>query len=154
MLWGAALCGAALCGTGALAPSALWAKEPKKSEDGKVPEKPPVNNPVLVVEAVTAQVAGDPPGTVIMTFSVDCGTLENAQQVDNLMPRVYNAVIMELNREPLGNKGRITDRDLDGLKSRLKVRINQALKGPAIEGVYIRSLQEVPRRNPPSQARS
>ena len=110
-----------------------------------VPE-PPVNSPQLIVDAVTAPVA--PSGTIIMTLTVDCGTVENARAVNTMMPRVYNAVIMELNREPLGVNGRVTDRDLEPLKRRLLVRINRALEGgPQVSGIYIRSLQEVPGRN-------
>src|SRR3546814_10694680 len=60
----------------------------------------PINSPQLIVEAVTAPVL--PSGTIIMTLTVDCGTVENARAVNAMMPRVYNAVIMELNREPLG----------------------------------------------------
>ncbi|HEX6959190.1 MAG TPA: hypothetical protein VF194_14505 [Ferrovibrio sp.] len=120
-------------------------KKKKKSSSEEMPEKPPVNSPILMVEAVTAPVAGNPPGTVIMTLNIDCGTVENARAIDALMPRVYNAVIFELNREPWGRDGRIYDRDLELIKQRLLFQINRALQGPKIEGVYIRSLQEVPR---------
>jgi hypothetical protein len=120
-------------------------KKKKKGEGEAIPE-PPVNSPQLVVEAVTAPVA--PSGTVIMTLTVDCGTVENARAVNQMMPRVYNAVILELNREPLGTNGRVTERDLEPLKRRLLFQINRALKdGPQISGIYIRSLQEVPGRN-------
>jgi flagellar basal body-associated protein FliL len=120
-------------------------KKKKKGEGEAIPE-PPVNSPQLIVDAVTAPVA--PSGTVIMTLTVDCGTVENARAVNTMMPRVYNAVIMELNREPLGTNGRVTDRDLEPLKRRLLFQINKALKdGPQISGIYIRSLQEVPGRN-------
>lgn len=144
----------ALLAGGVLLPAALAAparaagggdKKEKKERPPGVPDKPPVNSPQLVVEAVTAPVA--PSSTVIMTLTVDCGTVENARAVDNYMPRVYNAVIMELNREPLGKDGRLSDVDLDRLKRRLLFQINRALKdGPQISGVYVRSLQEVPRR--------
>lgn len=120
-------------------------KKKKQGEGEQVPE-PPINSPQLIVEAVTAPVL--PSGTVIMTLTVDCSTVENARAVNAMMPRVYNAVIMELNREPLGANGRVTDRDLEPLKKRLLVRINRALQGgPQISGVYVRSLQEVPSRN-------
>lgn len=109
-------------------------------------DRPPINTPLLLIEAVTAPVAGPPDGTVIMTLSVDCGTVENARLIDTLMPRVYNATILELNREPLGKGGRVSDQDLEGLKRRLVFQINRALKGPEVVGVYIRSFQEVPRR--------
>lgn len=121
-------------------------KKKKKQGEGEPIPEPPINSPQLVVEAVTAPVL--PSGTVIMTLTVDCGTVENARAVNAMMPRVYNAVIMELNREPLGNNGRVTDRDLEPLKKRLLVRINRALQGgPQVSGVYVRSLQEVPGRN-------
>lgn len=121
-------------------------KKKKKQGEGEAVPEPPINSPQLVVEAVTAPVL--PSGTVIMTLTVDCGTVENARAVNAMMPRVYNAVIMELNREPLGNNGRVTDRDLEPLKKRLLVRINRALQGgPQISGIYVRSLQEVPGRN-------
>lgn len=120
-------------------------KKKKKPSSERMPEKPLVNNPVLTVEAVTAPVAGPKLGTVIMTLNIDCGTVENARAVDALMPRVYNAVIFELNREPWGHDGRIYERDLDLIKQRLLFQINRALQGPKVEGVYIRSLQEVPR---------
>ncbi len=131
-----------------LAPGfALAADDKKKKGDPNKPaERPPVNSPLLTIEAVTAPVAGNPPGTVIMTFTLDCGSVENAQQVDNLLPRAYNAVILELNREPLGRDGRITDQDLDGMKRRLLYQVNRALKGPEVKAVLIRSFQEVPRR--------
>lgn len=109
-------------------------------------DRPPINTPLLLIEAVTAPVAGPPDGTVIMTLTVDCGTVENARLIDTMIPRVYNATIIELNREPLGSGGRISDQDLEGLKRRLLFQINRALKGPQVVGVYIRSLQEVPRR--------
>src|SRR3546814_12279325 len=80
-----------------------------------------------------------------MTLTVDCGTVENARAVNAMMPRVYNAVIMELNREPLGTNGRVTDRDLEPLKRRLLLRINRALQRvPQAFGVYIRRLTDVP----------
>lgn len=125
------------------------AQEKKKADPNKPVERPPVLNPLLTVEAVTAPVApvaGKPPGTIIMTFTLDCGTTENAQAVDNMMPRVYNAVILELNREPLGQNGRFTDQDLEAMKRRLLYQINRALRGPTVNAVLIRSLQEVPRR--------
>lgn len=122
-------------------------QEKKKRSDSPIPERPPVNTPVLVVDAVTAPVAGNPPGVIIMTLNIDCGTVENARTIDNLMPRVYNAVIIELNREPLGRNGLVSDRDLEALKQRLTFQINRALQGPQITGVYIRTLQEVPRRS-------
>lgn len=125
-------------------------KEKKKKSDTPI-DKPLVNTPVLMVDAVTAPVAGPPGSQVIMTLSIDCGTVENARAVDPLMPRVYNAVIMELNREPLGKDGRVHDNDLEGLKRRLVFQINRALQGPQVVGVYIRSLQEVPLRKPPSR---
>ncbi|MFN4275147.1 MAG: hypothetical protein ACK4FJ_02525 [Ferrovibrio sp.] len=125
-------------------------REKKKKSDTPI-DKPLVNTPVLMVDAVTAPVAGPPGSQVIMTLSIDCGTVENARAVDPLMPRVYNAVIMELNREPLGKDGRIHDNDLEGLKRRLVFQINRALQGPQVVGVYIRSLQEVPLRKPPSR---
>lgn len=124
-------------------------KEKKKKSDTPV-EKPIVNTSVLVVEAVTAPVVGPPGSRIIMTLSIDCGTVENARKVDDLMPRVYNAVIMELNREPLGRDGRVYDRDLDGLKRRLVHQINRSLQGPEVVGVYIRSLQDVPVLKPPA----
>ncbi|MEK9970613.1 MAG: hypothetical protein VW600_15845 [Ferrovibrio sp.] len=120
-------------------------KEKKKKSDTPV-EKPPINTPTLIVDAVTAPIAGPPGSKVIMTLTVDCGSVENARLVDNLMPRVYNAVIIELNREPLGKDGRIYDADIEGLKRRLVYQINRALQGPQVVGVYIRSLQEVPLR--------
>ncbi len=127
------------------------AQDKKKGGDpNKPPERPPVLGPLLTVEAVTAPVAaireGGPLGLIIMTFTLDCGTIENAQAVDNMMPRVYNAVILELNREPLGQSGRISDGDLEGMKRRLLYQINRALRGPQVKAVLIRSLQEVPRR--------
>ena len=130
--------------------SPVFAQEKKKKSESPSPiERPPVNNPVLVIDAVTAPVAAPPgkaPGTVIMTLSVDCGSVENARVVDTLIPRVYNAIILELNREPLGKDGRVNDHDLAGVKQRLLHQINRALQGPQVVGVYIRSLQEVPRR--------
>jgi len=120
-------------------------KKEKKDRPEGVPTGPPINTPLLVVEAVTAPVA--PSGMVIMTLNIDCGTVENARAVDAMMPRVYNAVILELNREPLGKDNRVADADLEPLKRRLLFQINKALKdGPQIAGVYIRSLQEVPAR--------
>lgn len=115
-----------------------------KSADAP-PEKPPITTPVLTVDAVTAPVAGPPGSMVIMTLSLDCATVDNARAVDTLMPRVYNAVIMELNREPLGRNGRVYEHDLEGLKQRLLYQINRALQGPQVAAVYIHSLQEVPR---------
>lgn len=126
------------------------AQEKKKKESDKPVEKPIVNTSVLVVDAVTAPVNGPPGSRVIMTLNIDCGTIENARKVDDLMPRVYNATIMELNREPLGKDGRIYDKDLDGLKRRLVYQINRALAGPEVVGVYIRSLQDVPVIKPPA----
>jgi hypothetical protein len=138
-----------LAALAALCPAVAFAqdekKEKKKKSDTPV-EKPPINTPTLIVDAVTAPIVGPPGSKVIMTLTVDCGSVENARVVDNLMPRVYNAVIMELNREPLGKNGRIYDSDLDGLKRRLVYQINRALQGPQVVGVYIRSLQEVPLR--------
>lgn len=128
-------------------PAIAPAQEEKKPESPI--ERPPISTPVLVIDAVTAPVAGPngtPGGTVIMTLSVDCGTVENARAVDAMIPRVYNAVIMELNREPLGRGGRVNEQDLAGVKQRLLYQINRALQGPQVVGVYIRSLQEVPRR--------
>lgn len=129
--------------------SALAQQKEKQRSDTPI-EKPLVNTPILVIDAVTAPLAagpnGEPGGTVIMTLSVDCGSVENARAVDALMPRIYNAVILELNREPLGKSGRLNDQDLNGVKQRLLYQINRALQGPQISGVYIRSLQEVPRR--------
>ncbi len=118
----------------------------KGGDPNKPPERPPVNSPLLLIEAVTAPVAGPPTRTIIMTFTIDCGSVEMAQQVDPMIARVYNAVIMELNREPLGRDGQVQDSDLEALKRRLLFQINRALKGPTVAGVYIRSLQEVPRR--------
>ncbi len=119
----------------------------KKGGDPNKPvERPPVNTPLLLIEAVTAPVAGPPDRTVIMTFTVDCGSVEMAQQVDPMIARVYNAVILELNREPLGRNGQVNDADLEAMKRRLVFQINRALKGPTVAGIYIRSLQEVPRR--------
>ncbi len=137
-------------GTVLLAARSAFAQEKKKKSESPSPiERPPVSTPVLVIDAVTAPVAppaGGKPGTVIMTLSVDCGTVENARAVDAMIPRVYNAIIMELNREPLGRNGRVNDQDLAGIKQRLLYQINRALQGPQVVGVYIRSLQEVPRR--------
>jgi hypothetical protein len=142
----------ALAGLCLIASPAAWTQEKEKKKRSDTPiDKPPVNTPVLMVDAVTAPVAGPPGSQVIMTLSIDCGTVENARAVDPLMPRVYNAVIMELNREPLGKDGRVHDNDLEGLKRRLVFQINRALQGPQVVGVYIRSLQEVPLRKPPSR---
>lgn len=140
-----------IIGCAALAAPPVFAQEKKKkkSEAPSPIERPPINNPVLLIDAVTAPVApppGSTPGTVIMTLSVDCGSVENARVIDAMIPRVYNAVIMELNREPIGKDGRINDQDLAGVKQRLLYQINRALQGPQVVGVYIRSLQEVPRR--------
>lgn len=124
-------------------------KKEKKKSDTPV-ERPPVNTPLLVVDAVTAPISGPPGSKVIMTLTVDCGNVENARKVDELMPRVYHAVILELNREPLGRDGRIYDNDIEGLKRRLVYQINRALQGPQVVGVYVRSMQEVPLRAPSS----
>lgn len=133
-----------------LLPVAAYAqdKEKKKKSDTPV-EKPPINSPILVVDAVTAPIAGPPGSKVIMTLNIDCGSVENARKVDDLMPRVYNAVIIELNREPLGKDGRLFDQDIEQLKRRLVYQINRQLQGPQVVGVYVRSLQEVPLRPPP-----
>ena len=134
-----------------LLPAAALAQEKEKKKKSETPvEKPPVNTPVLVVDAVTAPIAGPPGSKIIMTLTVDCGSVETARKVDDLMPRVYNAVILELNREPLGRDGRIYDNDIEGLKRRLVYQINRALQGPQVVGVYIRSMQEVPLRAPSS----
>ena len=146
-----------LLAAGSLLPATAFASEKKKKSDTPI-EKPPVNNPVLVVDAVTAPLAGPPGSKVILTLNIDCGNVENARKVDDLMPRVYNAVILELNREPLGKDGRIYDNDIEGLKRRLVYQINRQLGGPnappsqtpLVVGVYVRSLQEVPLRPPPS----
>lgn len=119
-------------------------KEDKKKKGDAPVEKPLVNTSVLVVDAVTAPVSGPTGSRVIMTLNIDCGNVENARKVDDLFPRVYNAVIMELNREPLGKDGRVYDKDLDVLKRRLVFAINRALQGPEVVGVYVRSLQDVP----------
>ncbi len=124
-------------------------KKEKKKSDTPI-EKPPINSPLLVVDAVTAPISGPPGSKVIMTLTVDCGSVENARKVDDLMPRVYNAVILELNREPLGRDGRIYDNDIEGMKRRLVYQINRALQGPQVVGVYVRSMQEVPLRAPSS----
>lgn len=132
-----------------MAPLSVGAQQEKKKKSDTPVERPPVNNPVLIIDAVTAPVAGPAggiSGTVIMTLSVDCGSVENARVVDAMIPRVYNAIILELNREPLGKGGRLNDQDLGGVKQRLLHQINRALQGPQVVGVYIRSLQEVPRR--------
>lgn len=121
------------------------AQDDKKKKSDVPPERPPINTPILVVDAVTAPVSGPSGSMVVLTLNLDCTTVENARVIDNLMPRVYNAVIMELNREPLGRNGRIFEQDLEGLKQRLLHQINRALQGPKVAGVYIRSLQEVPR---------
>lgn len=142
----------ALGGLCLIAPPVARAQEKEKKKKSDTPiDKPQVNTPVLMVDAVTAPVAGPPGSQLIMTLSIDCGTVENARAIDPLMPRVYNAVIMELNREPLGKDGRVHDNDLEGLKRRLVFQINRALQGPQVVGVYIRSLQEVPLRKPPSR---
>lgn len=133
-----------------LAALPAMAAEEKKRSDAPPPEKPLVNTSVLVVDAVTAPVSGPPGSRVIMTLNIDCGDVENARQVDALMPRVYNAAIMELNREPLGKDGRVNDSDLEHLKRRLVFHINRALQGPQVVGVYIRSLQDVPIIKPPA----
>jgi len=136
---------------GALLPVQSWAQEKKEKKKSDTPvEKPPINSPLLVVDAVTAPISGPPGSKVIMTLTVDCGTIENARKVDDLMPRVYNAVILELNREPLGRDGRIYDNDIEGMKRRLVYQINRALQGPQVVGVYVRSMQEVPLRAPSS----
>lgn len=136
---------------GSLLPADLWAQEKKEKKKSDTPvEKPLVNTPLLVVDAVTAPISGPPGSKVILTLTVDCGDVETARKVDDLMPRVYNAVILELNREPLGRDGRIYDNDIEGLKRRLVYQINRALQGPQVVGVYIRSMQEVPLRGPSS----
>lgn len=136
---------------GGLLPVAVRAQEKKEKKKSDTPvEKPLVNTPLLVVDAVTAPISGPPGSKVIMTLTVDCGDVETARKVDDLMPRVYNAVILELNREPLGRDGRIYDSDIEGLKRRLVYQINRALQGPQVVGVYIRSMQEVPLRGPSS----
>lgn len=135
----------------ALLPLQSRAQEKKEKKKSDTPiEKPPINSPLLVVDAVTAPISGPPGSKVIMTLTVDCGTIENARKVDDLMPRVYNAVILELNREPLGREGRIYDNDIEGMKRRLVYQINRALQGPQVVGVYVRSMQEVPLRAPSS----
>jgi flagellar basal body-associated protein FliL len=131
------------------APAALGQEKEKKKKSDTPVEKPPINSPLLVVDAVTAPLVGPPGSKVILTLTVDCGSVENARVVDNLMPRVYNAVIIELNREPLGKDGRLYDNDIEQLKRRLVYQINRNLQGPQVVGVYIRSLQEVPLRPPP-----
>lgn len=132
---------------GSLLPVQVWAQDKKEKKKSDTPvEKPPVNTPLLVIDAVTAPISGPPGSKVIMTLTVDCGNVETARKVDDLMPRVYNAVIMELNREPLGRDGRIYDNDIEGLKRRLVYQINRSLQGPQVVGVYIRSMQEVPLR--------
>jgi len=146
-----------LCGLGILlaAPAAMASdapppdKEKEKKKKSDAVEKPPVNTPLLVVDAVTAPLNGPPGSKVILTLNVDCGSVENARKVDDLMPRVYSAVIIELNREPLGKDGRLYDQDIEQLKRRLVYQINRNLQGPQVVGVYIRSLQEVPLRPPP-----
>ena len=136
---------------GSLLPAGAWAQEKKEKKKSDTPvEKPPVNSPLLVVDAVTAPISGPVGSKVIMTLTVDCGSIDTARKVDDLMPRVYNAVILELNREPLGRDGRIYDHDIEGLKRRLVYQINRALQGPQVVGVYIRSMQEVPLRGPSS----
>jgi flagellar basal body-associated protein FliL len=133
-----------------LLPATAYAQEKEKKKKSDTPvEKPPINNPVLVVDAVTAPIAGPPGSKVIMTLNIDCGSVENARKVDDLMPRVYNAIIIELNREPLGKDGRLFDQDIEQLKRRLVYQINRQLQGPQVVGVYVRSLQEVPLRPPP-----
>lgn len=136
---------------GSLLPAGAWAQDKKEKKKSDTPvEKPPVSSPLLVVDAVTAPISGPPGSRVIMTLTVDCGDIDTARKVDDLMPRVYNAVILELNREPLGRDGRIYDNDIEGLKRRLVYQINRALQGPQVVGVYIRSMQEVPLRGPSS----
>lgn len=134
-----------------LLPAAALAQQKEKKKKSDTPiEKPLLNTPLIQVDAVTAPIAGPPGSKVIMTLTVDCGSIENARKVDDQLPRLYNAVIIELNREPLGREGRIFDADLEGLKRRLVFQINRALQGGVqVAGVYVRSLQEVPLRPPP-----
>src|SRR3546814_3207983 len=61
-------------------------KKRKKQGEGEPIPEPPINSPQLIVEAVTAPVL--PSGTIIMTLTVDCGTVENARAVNAMMPRV------------------------------------------------------------------
>lgn len=127
-------------------------KKKKKKESDTPVEKPLVNTSVLVVDAVTAPVNGPTGSRVILTLNIDCGSVENARKVDDLFPRVYNAVIMELNREPLGKDGRVYDKDLEVLKRRLVFAINRALQGPEVVGVYVRSLQDIPILKPSARS--
>lgn len=133
--------------TAIAAPGQAADDKKKKKDDPNTgqPLRPPINSPLLQVEAVTMPVAGPPERTMILTFTLECKDVETARKVDEMHPRFYNAVILELNREPIGANGRVTDRDLESLKRRLLFQINRALKGPTIEAVYIRSMQEVPR---------
>lgn len=134
---------------GSLLPATALAQEKKEKKQSDSPiEKAPILTPFLVVEAVTAPINGPAGSTVIMTLTLDCGDVDTARKIDELMPRVYNAVILELNREPLGRDGRIYDNDIEGMKRRLVYQINRALRGPQVVGVYVRSMQEVPLRGP------
>lgn len=136
----------------ALPPAARAQEKDKKKKSDTPVEKPLVNTPVLIIDAVTAPVNGPTGSRIIMTLNIDCGDVENARKVDNLFPRVYNAVIMELNREPLGKDGRVYDKDLEVLKRRLVFAINRSLQGPEVVGVYVRSLQDVPVLKPSTRS--
>jgi len=121
-------------------------KSKRNDPNSGQPLRPPVNSRLLQVDAVTMPVAGPPERLMIMTFTLECKSIEVAQEVEALHPRFYNAVIVELNREPVGANGRVTDKDLEMLKRRLLFQINRALKGPVVDAIYVRSMQEVPRR--------
>src|SRR3546814_12858732 len=61
-------------------------KKRKKQGEGEPIPEPPINSPQLIVEAVTAPVL--PSGTIIMTLTITCGTVENARAVNAIRPRV------------------------------------------------------------------
>ena len=121
-------------------------KEPKEEKKDKKDKEPPreryQTGQYLAINGVTAPLAGPQNKQVAMNLMIDMGSQPVAVEAEEMMPKVLSVVIIELNKEPLGQNGRLGPDDLDNLKLRLLSSANRVLGGRA-KDVFIRNLQEV-----------
>lgn len=127
-----------LAGGGAAAWFFLFRK-PESVEPAAPPKPPPASYVVLEGLSVPLRTAEKPWSTLWLNLALEIPKAEDVGEIQNVMPRVRDAFVRDLQAHPIGRNGTWTEVDIDTMTARLGNQADKVLGPGKVTRVLIRN---------------
>lgn len=127
-----------LAGGGAAAWFFLFRK-PESTEPAPPPKPAPASYVVLEGMSVPLRTAEKPWSTLWLNLALEIPKAEDVGEIQNVMPRVRDAFVRDLQAHPIGQNGTWTEVDVDVMTARLGKQADKVLGAGKVSRVLIRN---------------